>query len=384
VTDDSRIEEPRQIDLPCVAVSQPLGTFYVASIDSHMLCDITKADVRRMVEERPFETYLGIQRPLNANRVREIGQYVNTLDACFPTSVILAIDGRCAEYFPDTKSLRLSNFLEPERFEEKILYIQIARVLDGQHRIEGLREFSGENFEVNVVIFVDIDIEDQAYLFSTVNLNQTKVNRSLVYDLFELAKTRSPQKTCHNIAVALDQNERSPFFHRIKRLGSATKGRTTETITQATFVTSLMQYISNNVLRDRDQFLRGTKPPRADEEAAKVYIFRNMFLDERDLEIADVIWNYFDAVRARWPIAWAAENAGYVLGRTNGFRALMRLLRPLYLSLAKPGEVPPPNRFMEALSRATIEDVMFTVDTFIPGSAGEALLYRTLLDQTVG
>ncbi len=111
-------------------------------------------------------------------------------------------------------------------------YKDIAKVIDGQHRMEGLRAFVGEEFQVNVSIFIDADIADQAYIFSTVNLTQTKVNRSLAYDLFDLAKSKSPQKTCHNIAVALDENEKSPFYQRIKKTGVSTEGRFSETITQ--------------------------------------------------------------------------------------------------------------------------------------------------------
>ena len=65
---------------------------------------------------------------------------------------------------------------------------------------------------------------------------------SQAYDLYDLAKARSPQKVCHNIAVALDQNTKSPFYQRIKRLGVATEGRFNETLTQATFIESLMPY----------------------------------------------------------------------------------------------------------------------------------------------
>ena len=84
---------------------------------------------------------------------------------------------------------------------------------------------SNQSFEVNVAIFIGVDIADQAAIFSTVNLAQTKVNRSLVYDLFEYSKTRSPEKTCHDVAVLLDRVPESPFFEKIKRLGVATEGR---------------------------------------------------------------------------------------------------------------------------------------------------------------
>lgn len=375
-------EQSQSIALPCLRVQQPLGEFFIASIDSKLLCEITEFDVRRMIKERDIETYLGIQRPLNPHRVKELGSYVNTADACFPTGVILAVDGACASYNPDTKELILSNYLEPERFEDKIFYRQIAKVLDGQHRIEGLKAFEGEAFEVNVSVFVDIDIEDQAYIFSTVNLAQTKVNKSLVYDLFDLAKSRSPQKTCHNIAVALDSNMDSPFAEKIKRLGVATEGRFNETITQATFVQSLLPYLTNNALHDRDLYLKRRVPDRANANDVSRFIFRNMFIDERDLEIADIIWNYFDAIKKRWPLAWDATGKGMMLNKTNGFRALMRFLRPAYLYLNSPGHVTSVDAFLTVLSKIDLEDADFTVDRFKPGTSGESELYRTLLAES--
>ena len=60
-----------------------------------------------------------------------------------------------------------------------------------------------------------------------------------------------------------------------------------------------------------------------------------MLIDNRDLEIVDVLWNYFDAVKSRWPNAWASREPGMMLNKTNGFRALMRFLRPAYLSIVK-------------------------------------------------
>lgn len=47
--------------------------------------------------------------------------------------------------------------------------------------------------------------KSHAYIFSMVNLAQTKVSKSLVYDLFEFSKSRSPRKRAHTIAVAIDR-----------------------------------------------------------------------------------------------------------------------------------------------------------------------------------
>lgn len=375
----STLDEDFSIDLECVRISQPIGDFYIASIDSAILRQITYSDVRRLRGDREIDEYLGIQREVNSKRVKEIGKYVNTFDACFPTAVILAVPARCAEFNESKRILTLKSDLEEEDVADRVDKTQIARVLDGQHRIEGLAHLEAGHppFQINVSIFVEMDIESQAYLFSVVNLAQTKVSKSLVYDLFEYSKARSPQKTAHSIAVALDRDPTSPFFESIKRLGVATKGRFTETLTQATFVEALLPYLSTDPVKDRDVYLRGSKPIRPDKRELERSIFRTMFLDEHDLEIADVIYNFFSAAAARWPEAWSKGGTGAVLKKTNGFKGLMRLLKPAYLYLGNPGEVISQSQFRSLFARTKITDDDFNVDNFKPGTSGEtALFYR--------
>nr|WP_238486859.1 DGQHR domain-containing protein [Cupriavidus pauculus] len=369
------------IEVPCIKVEQPIGTFFIAAMNSVDLCEITVSDVRRLEGEREVETYLGIQRPLSRKRVDELKEYVRTVDACFPTGVILAIDSRCAEYNDERKTLTLRAYADKDDPERSVNRIEIAKVLDGQHRIEGLRGYTGSRFEVNVSIFIDMDIENQAYVFSTVNLAQTKVNKSLVYDLYEYSRARSPQKTCHNIAVALDKLESSAFHERIKRLGSATRGRTSETLTQATFVEALLPYFTTNKIADRDLYLRGKRPKAITSDESRKLIFRNMFIDERDMDIADIIHNFFGAVRDRWPQAWNHGGDGQMLNKTNGFRALVRVLRDAYLHLVAPGEVVSQGAFMTLLRKSTLDDGDFTTDRFLPGTSGETSLYLTLCQQ---
>lgn len=357
---------------PCLPVEQPIGKFYIAAIPYKALIDISYSDVRRLEKEREVETYLGIQRPLQKKRVVELQEYVNTFDACFPTAIIIAIDGRCAEFHGNELVLR------GYQGEDAVVPIEnIAKVLDGQHRIAGLEGYKGTDFVVPVSVFVDIDIADQAYLFSTVNLAQTKVQKSLAYDLYELAKARSPQKTCHNIAVALDRTQASPFFEQIKRLGSATEGRAYETLTQATFVESLLPYISSNAIRDRDMCLRGEK---LSIERNPNLIFREMFIDEKDFDIADVVWGLFDAVRERWPVAWDSREQGMMLNKTNGFRAFMKYLLPAYRLLIENGQAPSKKAFLELLSRVELKDEEFKIDNFKPGSGGQARLASLLIE----
>src|SRR5436309_3886810 len=169
---------PNRITFRCLEVVQPIGTFYVGAMDSADLVAISYGDIRRL-EQRDIEKYLGIERPLNNQRVDEIRKYVNTIDATFPTAVILAVKSEDAEFNEQLNAMSLTR------------HDGVAKIIDGQHRIAGLKSYVGPAFVVNVAIFVDMDIEDQATVFSTINLAQTQVGKSLVYDLYDYAKSRS-------------------------------------------------------------------------------------------------------------------------------------------------------------------------------------------------
>lgn len=374
--------DPIEYSFSCLRASQPIGDMFIASVPYELLIKISHFDVRRVLqEERDVERYLGIQRPLEEARVRALSEYVNYKDASFPTSVILAIEEEFSFFDETTKTMRVSNVKAGEKIPS-IAISRLAKVLDGQHRIAGLKAYKGETFDISVTIFVGADISDQAHIFATVNLEQTKVNKSLVYDLFSLARTRSPQKSCHNIAVALDRDSKSAFFQKIKRLGFATEGRTFEPITQATFVDALLPYISMEPKKDRDVLLRGETLKKVYDDDIYKMPFRNLFIDQQDLKIAEIVSNYFDAVRSKWPTAWEDRGRGMMLNRTNGFRALMRFLRNAYLDIASPGDVPSKKKFLERVFLPMpLTDAAFSIDNFPPGTSGEAKLYRVLRRQ---
>lgn len=367
-----------QMEFFCLKASQPIGDIYIASVPHDSLRRITHFDVRRVLQEhRDVERYLGIQRPLVSRRVQALEQYVNFYDASFPTAIIIAVEEQFAAYDEEKKTISLSNV--PRDGDSPTIAIRnIARVLDGQHRIAGLGKFKGEAFEVPVTIFVGADIADQAHIFATVNLEQQKVNKSLAYDLFSLAASRSPQKTCHNIAVVLDQDDASPLHRRIKRLGVAAEGKSFQPISQATFVESVMRYISDDPKADRDKLLRRKKLEGARGNQLTKLPFRNLFVEERDVEIVEVLFHYFNSIRERWPKAWNNRDRGNMLNRTNGFRAFMRMYSHLCAaSRTRTGVVP--NWFVtDFMKQVQLDDKDFNTERFQPGSSGESSLLNFL------
>lgn len=364
----------QEITFKFLKVNQPIGEFYIGILNHEDLIKITYTDIRRLDsgnELREVEIYSGIQRELSKNRVKEISKYVNMVDATFPTGVILHIEAENIIKVDEIKGLMTIPFSE-----------NIAKVLDGQHRIAGLEEYNkrDDSFQINVTIFIGMELEDQAIVFATINKTQTKVNKSLVQDLFAFATHRSPNKSAHNIVRALNQAEGSPFKDKIKILGTA-EDKFKETITQATFADSVIRLMSKDPMTDRDLYKRNRKPEKFQGKDLETRPFRNLFIDEQDSVIAKILWEYFKAVEVRWPSAWRNVEPDLILNRSTGFIALMNLFRDLYIKLNTTEPVVSSNEYLFYLNKSSLTDKDFNKQTFIPGSSGQVLLYKSLKTQ---
>jgi DGQHR domain-containing protein len=374
------------VKIPVFSVQQPIGSFFVGVIRADELLRICRFDYRRMQFKNEYADYLGIQRKLNEGRIREIKEYIGTVDSCFPTSIVISIDEKCATLedseLQGFKFLTVREFSDPDSPELSVPLDHVATIIDGQHRLKGLEEAQRWDFELSISIFIGADAATEASIFSIVNLAQTKVNRSLVYDLFEYSKSRSPEKTCHEIVVALDQLSDSPFQGRIKRLGVATEGRFGETLSQATIVKGLLPYISKNPLSDRDAGKRfGFWEPALASESSK-RIFYEFFRRNEDVKILRTVINYFSAIAEQWPDAWRATGKGNIINRTNGFNGFVRFLRPAYLYFTTEPLVVSKENFAKLFTKSQLKDVDFNSERFLPGTSGATKLYHTLVADT--
>ncbi len=374
------------IELSGLRIRQPIGDLYIAKIRAEDLLKISYSDIRAIADETYRNTYLGIQRKLDPKREKEIAEYVQTFDATFPTSIVVYIDEnnvKINENDNDTLQIKILNLSD-----------KIAKIIDGQHRLAGFQgaidflENNGndlfghhkkeleaiKNFELSLTILIGMDIAEQANIFSKVNLTQTKVNKSLVYDLEEYSKIRSPYKTAHNIAIALNYNEKSPFYKKIKRLGYIDFGR--ETLTQQTFVESLTKlFLSPDPERDRDDMARYGKLLEMDYNGK--FPFRKFFIDNNDVTIAKILYNYFNAVKNKWPDAW--DDGRYLLSKNNGFRALMKYLKNIYGEVSSNGmEIPSAEMFSRYFESFEIRAEEFTPTNFKLGESGMNEFYKYL------
>ncbi len=361
---------------------QPIGSFYIGAIDSNDLVNISYADVRRIEkEQRNIELVLGIQRPLKDNRIKEIKKYVNLIDATFPTSIIVSVEQVNEELSTDNNTVYNAIYDSDRNVMKLLNNSKVAQIIDGQHRIAGLENFDGI-FQLNIALFVDMDVEDQAMVFATINDKQTKVNRSIVADLFSLNKKRSPQKTSNFIVRLLNSESDSPFKGKIKILGTA-DDKERETITQATFAKNILKYMSRDPITDRDRIKRGKKILQVEGKEEERYFLRNLFLTDQDVKIAKIIWNYFFAVQEKWPNAWSKVEREMVLNKSTGFIALMRFLKDAYLHLrAKEGDVVSKNTFKHFFENIDINEKDINRNNYVPGSGGQSQLYNDLMEKS--
>ena len=143
-----------------------------------------------------------------------------------------------------------------------------------------------------------------------------------------------------------------------------------------------MKYLSKDSMNDRNIYKKGKKPEKYSGKDLERRPLRNLFIDERDGDIAKIIWNYFDAVQERWPTAWWRVEREMILNRSTGFIALMNFFREAYLSFGRIGEVISKEDFKTLIDRVNIVDEEFNRENFLPGSGGQSKLFKLLKEQT--
>ncbi len=276
------------------------------------VCDIAE----RRYSAAKLSTGGGVQRVLSPKRVAEISAYTEDPDATFPTPIIIAV-------YPDANHKLSGSSLD---FDHTAKF---GEIIDGQHRIEGLKKSKNiADFQLPVILMFDLVEEEKAYVFSIINSKQTPVSKSLIYDLFFLSETRSPQKTCHEIARLMNSDSESPYCKRLKMLGR--KEHEGASLSQGSFVKYLLKLITTKP--DQDLVDLKLKKKITDDPALPL---RYYFINNEDNVIYKILLNLFAAVKAVFPYEWEHPDQ-FILSKTTGYGALMRAL-PVLLGQGNEG-----------------------------------------------
>ena len=292
------------MNFPIISFEQPAGTFLMSVLPVSEVIRISQADPRKF-DNVTLETVGGIQREPSPRRINEIAEYSDTVDAAFPTPILLAIDSANCTIDGNTISIPKD---------------KVADIVDGQHRVLGLmRSNQKEKLNIPVVFMLDATKEQSALLFATINGKQTKVPASLIYDLFGVTKGRSPQKTAHEIARALNGMDTSPWYRRLKMLGKKSPD-SKESLSQGTFVKFLLPNISENPDADLDLIKRGLDTPSYPD-----CIFNDYFKSADDATILKIMLNVFGAAKKTWLHEWDRPEE-FVVSKTLGYTGIMLAL----------------------------------------------------------
>lgn len=371
-----------------IEVKQPIGKLYIANIRCEDLLDIAKFDIRRIVNEEgnELDTYFGIQRKPSPARLKEISEYVGFIDATFPSSIVIAIN----TYKNIEDEVLVKNIIINDNSLSIRKSDEIAQIIDGQHRLLGLQKAIDDNqlfnnnikdFELVVTIYVDMDIENQSMVFSTINKAQTKVNKSLVFDLYDLSNSRSPYRTAHNIVRVLNENEKSPLKNKIKMLGLADDPEN-ETIAQATLVDCIVEYISKSPLKDRDTLKRNEKLILGND---KKLFLREWFKEEADIKIIQLILHYFIAINKKWNNPWINNT---IIVKSTGIIAFMKFLNFIIQNKFIPKDkfhlekIISIEEFDEIFKEIDIKDDEFNNNNFPAGGIGQSKLKNELITKS--
>ncbi len=293
------------IKTPYIEFEQPIGTFYLSKLNALDLINIIDITPRS-------ESKLAVQRDQNKNRINEIAEYCSDPDATFPTPIIISI-------YDNAEIVINNNFFEFGSTNK------IGQVIDGQHRLRGIEKSGLANkFELPVVLMFNLIEEEKAYVFSIINSKQTKVSMSLIYDLFALSQTRSPQKTMHELARTLNNLENSAFYNRLKMLGKKADGQDLATLSQGTFVKYLLTLISKDPESDQIKLKNSQKLDKIKELPLRDY-----FINDEDEVIIKIINNLFLGVKHAFIHEWNVPKNN-ILWKTTGFGAIIKSFNKIY------------------------------------------------------
>jgi DGQHR domain-containing protein len=186
--------------------------------------DITRiADISRITRDDGDELK-GFQRSEIKNHVKSITEYLNTKNALFPNSIILALGNEVE--FRQSRGPIPTNLMDiaqsgnlsiPVRPEGR----RVAWIVDGQQRSLALAKAANSRIPVPVVAFISPDIETQREQFILVNKAKPLPTR-LINELLpevdallprDLASRKLPSELCN----LLNKDPKSPFYQLIRR-----------------------------------------------------------------------------------------------------------------------------------------------------------------------
>lgn len=330
-------------------IIQPIGEFFICSIPYDVLEKIAIPDALTLTDNGShLEGYYklsGNQREEIKERRQQIGDFISSVEATFPNSIILAANvNEDGSILDDSDKTRWKLEYNESCGVYKLIIpqdIPIARIIDGQHRVRGFKYASArpEKFDLPCAVFFDLSMPEQASIFATININQKRVDRSLAYNLFaynledEPKEAWAPDKLAVFFTRRLSVENGSPLNGHIKviaRQGKDVYNAEDWHVSTSVFVDGICSLFSKTPAADRNRLKMVEKEKRIRGNVLGTTSdnspFRSAYLQCNDLVIYTAIINFFSVADAL--IFRKAKTRGFMT-KTIGIQALLDLLREL-------------------------------------------------------
>ena len=289
------------LKIPAIAVSQPIGEFFLCSIPAEALLKITYSIPASMKRDGGiFSGIFGNQRIQSKPRAKQIGAYIDEIDSTFPNTIILS-----ANYMED------GGYINEEGLRWHATHgndgcfvltipsdVRLASIIDGQHRLEGFKYAEKPerlNMDLPCAVFINLPREYQARIFATININQKRVDKSLAYELFGYDLNESnadkwpPDMLGVYLARILEGKEGSPFKGHVRlALLEEDNGHIQEDrgelqweVSVACLVEGVTRLISEKPATDRSALASGMIKDRSQLEADSTPL-RELYIGGKD------------------------------------------------------------------------------------------------------
>lgn len=188
---------------PFIVVNQKEHTFKLTSLPAGLLTRISYAAVRRKDEEPG-----AVQRVLNGARISGIKDFAIRMGD-FPASIVL--NWNSGVLVTNVDKIEIPDLPK------------LAQIIDGQHRVAGLKSAieedpSVEDYEIPVAIYEGLDTAKSARIFISINTEQRPAPKSLVFDLYGVTSSdlMDPSAIRSSDIVGHLSSEGQPYYTWIK------------------------------------------------------------------------------------------------------------------------------------------------------------------------
>ena len=348
-----------KINLKYIPINQKSLTFYSTVIKASVLkqiCSVSMNDI-----SFNSDTY---QRSLKGSRVKRIAEFVKRNDGIMPPSIVLnsrsklSFEGDC---------LKIDDSLDQ------------FFIIDGQHRLAGVFESGIDDYEFNVVIMDNVDVDFQSELFVSINNEQKKVDPNVKFRIKANSGVCTPERVVRDMAFILNETKVSPFYEMIKIDDTPFSGEKS-CLSLSSFAEPILLYIYNTndyfELKDllkQNNCINSISGKLDNVDTYSNRILWGLYKTDNWQVITKIFMNYFTAISDCFSKTWG--NKKYIISKTTGFNALMLLFADVFLYCKQNNNNFSYKFMFGALSSLSSLDGVITVDKYGLGKVASNKLY---------